>query len=273
MVQQMIRPILRQEVKGRVPVVVDWLQITTEELERIDAFIDDLAQLTSGQSASSGPDQRPNGKDSQGGSLRQHLTIMKTCVDVLWETKGFKELAPGMTKEFFYALIDVHDLSRNFFNGTLPLRYVDGVSEGLLKKFFPKFPRVFLHTIQWMTGEKSLPDSTEQLTPANQIALMLKAIDTQSKLYDGQLPSPATFFSEGGPYSRWLTLQETLGRFPFAILRWEDDHRVREEVSSASYAQRDQEYTMRGHRLIEHVTGIPIEQFWNTVGSRVAIPY
>lgn len=206
-----------------------------------------------------------------------HIEIMTEYYKKLWESPTFREMANGHSFEFFAACVIMHDYGRNIFNGPFPLTYIDGVSDGILNKNFPTFPRDYMHTIGWITGVKPMPNEDSPIS--DKFALMLKAIDTLGKIdaSTGHLMDPETFFAEDGAYNRWVALQVKNERIPFDVFITTEsiekgksiNKRKRKSVTPEEYAYNDRTATLLGVKWIEQATGWSFSDIRKIVDARV----
>jgi hypothetical protein len=242
------------------PPVDDWKHISDSELQALDAFLEATRETTSRLGEHHGPEVLSNlNVDSR---FETHLDVMSAYVDVLARTPFFVTFLreQGISPSFMKALVKLHDFGRSVFNGPLPLKYIDGVSDGILRKILPDFPTQYLHSIKWITGEIILPESDDELSPHQQIGLILKAIDTLGKLDPaGKLMDPDVFFSENGPYAKWAEEQKLKQRFPFVVVNVKRRFKGQREITAEAYAEQDKALTIRGMRIAETLTGTPFQ--------------
>lgn len=270
-VRERLKPIVGQEQKLQPPEIKEWFQITPAEVKDLKKYVEQVYQTTKNQNSVGLNDEEKK-------TLDQHLEIMNQYFQVLWQYPDFRNYfnKHGISQEFHAALVQLHDFSRYLFNGQFPLRYTDCVSDGLVGRLFPEFPRAFLHSIAWLTGEKEPPnvEILENLpqNPAQVCGLVLKAVDTLGKIEpDRKLRNPSDFFAPNNGYGRWLSDQEAKGRFPFPVLIPSPNGRIRREVKAADYAQKDQWLTNLGIKAIEQLTGGSFAQIQKQVQERLTV--
>lgn len=255
-VKERVKTVCGKEKQLEPPVINNWLQVTSQETELLENYIQQAYNLSHQQNQSG---LNPQEKET----LDQHLNVMHRYYDVMWQYPSFKEYFTnnGISRGFFTTLVQLHDFSRYLFNGSYPLRYTDCVSDGLIGKLFPTFPKEYLHPIDWLTGEKPAPspEILQNLQPVDQVCgLVLKAVDTLGKIEPDQtLRNPTDFFATHKGYDKWLNYQKQMGRFPFPVLLPSPTRRVRHEVTAEEYAEKDRELTMLGLRTISKLTAQP----------------
>jgi hypothetical protein len=237
------------------PQVKDWKHITEAELQELETYLHETRKTTS----TIGDSEDALAKLNVDSGFSTHLQVMTAYVEVLSRSPGFAKFLQdqNISPTFMKALVLVHDFGRSIFNGPLPLTYVDGVSDGLLRKKIPHFPTKYLHSIKWITRETQLPENDDELKPHQVIGLILKAIDTLGKLDpEGGLMDPTFFFSENGPYAKWVEKQVANHRFPFQVIDTRRTFTGGRKITAEEYAQQDQALTLRGMELTEAVTGM-----------------
>lgn len=253
-VKERIKPIYGKHQEIFPPKIDNWFAISPAQNQQLQDYIQQVYVASHNKNeAGLNPKEKA--------TLDKHLQVMHAYYDVLWQYPGFKEYfeKQGINREFFTALVNIHDFSRYIFNGSYPLRYTDCVSDGLIGKLFPTFPKQHLHSIGWLTGEEPAPSSTivDSLTPVEQVSgLVLKAIDTLGKIEpEGNLRNPTDFFAKGKGYDKWLEYQKQMGRFPFPVLLPSPTGRVRHLVTADEYAEKDKELTELGLKMLTKLTG------------------
>lgn len=256
----------RGEVVIKPPNIGDWFNISKDDLKGLKEYLDEVYQSTTSiNNAGLNPDEKA--------SLDQHLEIMNKYFEVLWRYDGFKDFCEknNISLEFLKSLVLLHDFSRFIFNGSFPLRYTDCVSDGLIGRIFPNFPKEFLHSIGWITGEKEAPNEKNFDSLLSQIiGLVLKAVDTLSKIEPGEaLRDPEIFFAKGGGYDRWLQFQIDRDRFPFTVMVGKGGNRVKKVVTAQEYAEKDKELTIMGIRIIEGLCGVDFSKIREQVSQKI----
>jgi len=255
-VKERLKPIYGKDQEVLPPNVGNWFKITLEQNQQLKDYIQQVYAASHDKNAAG---LNPKEKIT----LDEHLKVMHCYYDAMWQYPSFQEYFTknGVNREFFTALVQLHDFSRYLFNGSYPLRYTDCVSDGLIGKLFPTFPREYLHSIGWLTGEKPAPspEILQNLQPVDQVCgLVLKAVDTLGKIEpDQSLRNPADFFAPHRGYDKWLDYQKQMGRFPFPVLLPSPTGRVRHEVTADEYAKKDKELTMFGIQAISKLTAQP----------------
>lgn len=258
----------------RPPEIENWLQITDAELERLWLFL----QLVYRKLSDSGSEEAKAALNVDKDSFSTHLGIMETFIDVIVQTPGFKEFSAeleqkklAINRNFLVALALVHDVGRLVFNGQYSLSLTDGLSEVILRKILPKFPKVWLHSMNWITEQVTPPDmkdgqylEPQAIQPEHKVGLLLKTVDTLSKLDpQGKLIRLNTFYEPNQAYERWIEKQKQNRRLPMRLHNGV-------AIDAVTYAENDTRLTKSGAAVIEIITGLPfaelqdmVEAAWN----------
>ncbi len=244
----------------------DWKSLTRTQLHAMESYMVGLQQ----EMNQVGPEDLKETLNANS-AFQTHLVVMREYWAVCNEQPTFAKFIQEseINTAFLDALVFAHDFGRFVFNGPLPLLFIDNVSEGLLKHHFPQFPRQYLHSIKWITGEKRMPG--KHALPAEKIALMLKAIDTLGKFdATNTLLDPQNFFAPDGLHAGWIKKQVENGRLPFTIRgQRQGDGVVRPVlVTAETYASNDRAVTMRGIEVLESITQVPFAQIREQVAER-----
>lgn len=199
-------------------------------------------------------------------SLQTHLLIMDAYFDVLYSYDEFRALLDGKPIAFMHVLTQLHDSLRFMVNGQYPLQYTEGIShsfgrrilksligEEAVKEFEP-----YSHTMDWITDKSITPDFITASNP-QKIARIIKSIDTISKLDEGELADPKTYFDRG--YQIWMEYQRQTGRFPVSIFerRQGETKGSTRIVSLEDYVRRDRQITEEGLAFVEQITVTPFD--------------
>ena len=202
--------------------------------------------------------------------VKKHLLVMEAYFEALLEYEGFRDLVATIVssideevlRKFLQALVSVHDFGKFVFEGgSVSLVESDEFSDELLEAVLPQIfdkstvdtIRGCLHSIHWITREIELPESNDELSPSQKLALILKAVDTLGKAEIDErgnyvLRHPNVFFAEGGGYFQWLEEQEEQGRLPVIVNG--------KTITANVYAEMDIKLTTRGIRLCVALLGI-----------------
>lgn len=207
------------------------------------------------------------------GGFQDHLEIMATYMDVLYENPQFREYTKGLSREFLQSLVLLHDFSRYFINGPFPLRYVEGISKSF-GKIYPHYPQQYLHSIDWITGQEPAPATNFDISnPRNRpaaIALTLKVIDTLGKVnLDGSIREPNSFFAPHGDFERWVDMQTHKGRMPFNVMIPDERTRIKTEITADYYRERDRALVYQGIKVIKEITGCEFEEIRAHVADNI----
>lgn len=263
---------IKKEV--RPPEIENYLQMTDDELERLWLYLQDIYKRLS----ISGSEEAKAILNVDKQSFSTHLGIMETFIDVIVQTPGYQKFSTelkqkglAINRNFLVALALVHDVGRLVFNGQYSLSLTDGLSESILRKILPGFPKVWLHSMNWITEQVTPPDMKDgqylvpqAIQPEHKVGLLLKTVDTLSKLDpDGHLIRLDTFYESGQSYDRWIERQKQNRRLPMRLY----NGAVIDEVM---YAENDTRLTKSGAAVIEMMTGLPfaelqdmVEAAWN----------
>ena len=236
---------IKETKKIPTPHIPSWVEIKGNDYQRLEEYCQEIYRRTS--------QIRPaTNLNVDIDKLMRHIKLMQVDLGILWESAGFRNCFPPETTVFLLrSLALFHDFNRFIFNGPLPLQYGDNVGSKIVNRFFQSAPFDYLHSINWMTGEKNPPNV--QIYP---VPYIFKALDTLGEVDR----NPETFFSPGGGYDQWLVHQVEKGRFPIYIPRYtqrkgrrvSDGYKI---VEALSYAARDKEFTLVGASLIKNITG------------------
>lgn len=227
----------------------DPFQITQDEFESLKGKI-----ITKSQTLITSEPDSPLNPDLEG--LKKHLVCMEKVFSWLFSYDSFRKLLPKEARNnfnFLRFLILTHDLERFFFNGSLPINYVDQVGDALVaKEAFSSFPfDNFLHSIDYITERKKAPEPE-----INPLPYIFKTVDSLAK------PSrdPEKFLNSD--YDQWLERQISMGKFPIRIKKYNGQL---VEVSSEEYKQRDIGMINTGIEILASKVGIDRQTFFSKI--------
>lgn len=198
---------------------------------------------------------QPNEKLDPDSKFDEHLKIMRLYIHQLWSNQLFREFCidNSLTLPFLLSLVEIHDLSRNFVNGAMPLTHVDNLNSIFVNRLFSGYPEHYLHSIHWITEKNPLQTDAERMPVHLTIAVIMKTIDTLGKTGEsGGILHHQEFFASGGMYEKWIDRQVANKRLPFTVVDREDNADfVKKTITAEQYAANDKRLTLKGIDILQ----------------------